>query len=85
MNGEKFTGRIKFFSGMGRYGFIIRDPDGQEIYFKEKDCHRSITHLEPGDFVEFNTIHAMKGPRGVNIRLVSKEESKEGYGDFGSR
>jgi cold shock CspA family protein len=73
---ERLSGRIKFFSGAGRYGFIITD-DGKEVYFQERDCHSSITRLSPDDRVEFRTISAMKGPRAVAIRKTSDvEESK---------
>jgi cold shock CspA family protein len=69
---ERSSGRIKFFSGAGRYGFIIAD-DGRDVYFQERDCHSSITHLEPNDRVEFQIIPAMKGPRAINVKLVSND------------
>jgi cold shock CspA family protein len=72
---ERLSGRIKFFSGAGRYGFIVAD-NGQEVYFQERDCHSSITRLDPDDRVEFQTISAMKGPRAINIKLLSDEEEK---------
>lgn len=74
---ERLTGRIKFFSGGGRYGFIIADRDGKEIYFQERDCHSSIRHLNPDDQVEFSTIPAMRGPRAVSIRLVSNGGNRD--------
>ncbi|MGA2466330.1 MAG: cold shock domain-containing protein [Thermodesulfobacteriota bacterium] len=67
---ERLSGKVKFFSGAGRYGFITTD-DGKEIYFQERDCHSSISHLNPDDRVEFQTIPAMKGPRAINIKLLS--------------
>ena len=67
-------GTVRWYSAQG-FGFI--DPssstDGKALYFHVRDV-RGRAILKPGDAVTFDTVHAAKGPRCLNVQAVGTKE-----------
>lgn len=70
--GENLKGKIKKLIQERGFGFISAE-DGTEVFF-----HRSAVQdvnfdtLEEGDSIEFDVEKGDKGPRAVNVRLITE-------------
>ena len=67
MHPERLNGKIKFFHGGGRYGFIYTES-GQEYYYRENDVSPDVHELNSDDEVTFSVIRGLKGPRAIQIK-----------------
>jgi len=64
-------GKVKWFNNKKKYGFIIKDDDGKDIFFHIKGISdpmlRNIVTSDQN--VTFSIIKDQKGERAVNVKL----------------
>lgn len=60
----KLKGKIKFVNYKSRFGFIILEEGGKEVYFSTT---RAAKDLSENDSVEFELEDASKGPKAINV------------------
>ncbi|KAA3680547.1 protein lin-28, partial [Paragonimus westermani] len=66
------TGRIKWFSTIRRFGFIVVDQTGQEIFFHQSNvCGYFYQQLTPNTPVSFMICFRSKGPEAYNIQPLA--------------
>lgn len=66
------TGKVKKIVRERGFGFIS-DTDGREVFFHQSGLvDAQIDVLKEGENVEFEIENSSKGPRAVNIRVVSR-------------
>lgn len=63
------TGRVKFYDGMKKYGFISGD-DGNEYFFHESELNILSKNLKAGYTVQFETSDGCPNPKAVNISIL---------------
>lgn len=65
-------GTIKTLTEKG-FGFIKQDEDAKDIFFHSSGLAGGITYneLQVGDRVEYEAVDSEKGPRAVEVTLVS--------------
>ena len=65
------TGTVKWYSAAKRFGFIVRDDGGKDIFVHASVLQRAgIESLSPGQRVTVGIIEGRKGPEASAIRLV---------------
>jgi CspA family cold shock protein len=65
------TGTVKWYSAAKRFGFIIRDEGGKDIFVHASVLQRAgIESLSPGQRVTVGIIEGRKGPEASAIRLA---------------
>ena len=57
-------GKIKFWSPIRQYGFIINDDTGEEHFFTPEDFEE---YVKSGDEVMYDLIQTRKGIRATHI------------------
>ncbi len=62
-----FTGTIKFFDTKNKFGFIIADETGEEVYFHAKELKEPVNS---GDKVRFDTIPRKRGKAAIKVEKV---------------
>ena len=64
------VGRVKFFNENKGYGFIAIDgSDGEEIFVHASQVEEAgLGPLIKGQKIAFDTAHAKKGPKAINLR-----------------
>ena len=69
MEGERFTGTVKWFSPTKGYGFIQPDAEGREDLFVHYTAIRGsgLRNLDKGQKVEFSIEDTPKGPQAVDV------------------
>jgi CspA family cold shock protein len=70
---ERVKGRIKWFSHQKRYGFIRRDDGLRDVFVHMNDFRSTADAywVRDGDAVEFGVEQAPKGPRAVDVVVLS--------------
>lgn len=66
------TGKVKFFNYKNKFGFVIVDQSGEEIYVHKKDC---LDEIHEGNVVSFTIGEAKRGPIALQVKLVKGDES----------
>ena len=65
------TGTVKWYSAVKRFGFIVRDDGGKDIFVHASVLQRTgIESLSPGQRVTVNIVEGRKGPEASAIRLA---------------
>jgi CspA family cold shock protein len=65
------TGTVKWYSAAKRFGFIIRDDGGKDIFVHASVLQRAgIESLSPGQRVTVDIVEGRKGPEASAIRLT---------------
>lgn len=59
-----FTGTIKFFDSKNKFGFIVADETGEEVYFHAKELKEPVNS---GDKVRFDTIPRKRGKAAIKV------------------
>ena len=69
---ETFRGIVKWFSNQKGYGFICREPEGDEIFvhFREIKSDGYRTLLE-GQLVEFSIIERDEGIAATQVTILN--------------
>jgi len=63
------TGTVKWFNVKKRYGFIIPDDGGDELFIHHSNISsEGFRSLEEGQKVEYEMGEGRKGPEAVNVR-----------------
>jgi len=72
------TGKIKFFNKKKKYGFIIKDDDGKDIFFHLTGISDPILRNDifSSQNVNFSIMKEEKGEKAVNIRLELRKIGK---------
>ena len=65
------TGTVKWYSAAKRFGFIVRDDGGKDIFVHASVLQRSgVESLSPGQRVTVDIVEGRKGPEASSIRLA---------------
>ena len=65
------TGTVKWYSAVKRFGFIVRDDGGKDIFVHASVLQRAgIESLSPGQRVTVDIVEGRKGPEASSIRLA---------------
>ena len=66
------TGKIKFFNKKKKYGFIIKDDDGKDIFFHLTGISDPILRNDifSSQNVSFSIIKEEKGEKAINLKLA---------------
>jgi cold shock protein len=65
------TGTVKWYSAVKRFGFIVRDDGGKDIFVHASVLQRAgIESLSPGQRVTVDVVEGRKGPEASSIRLA---------------
>ena len=65
------SGTVKWYSAMKRFGFIVRDDGGKDIFVHASVLQRAgIDDLSPGQRVTVDIIEGRKGPEASSIQLI---------------
>lgn len=62
------TGTVKFFDAKNKFGFLIADDTGEEIYVHEKALKSPV---QPGDKVRFETIERKRGKAALWVEKTA--------------
>jgi len=66
------TGKVKWFDNKKKYGFIIKDDDGKDIFFHLSGISdpmlRNIVSADQN--VTFSIIKDQKGERAIDVKLT---------------
>lgn len=75
------SGRVRFFSPTGRFGFIVSDGEGVDFFFREKDVLRGSCSGSPsisaGQPVEFRPEETPRGPIAKNVNRFQSLETRK--------
>lgn len=63
------TGVVKWFDLRKRYGFIVPDDCGPDVFVPAKALPRGRASLTQGQAVEFDLFDTPRGLQAVNVRL----------------
>jgi CspA family cold shock protein len=70
----RVTGKVKFFSDENRFGFIVPDAGGPDVFVHRTDLARSLTVLLVDQRVRYELVdsHSRKGngKKAANVELV---------------
>lgn len=65
-------GTVKWYNTAKRFGFILRDGGGRDIFVHGSALERAgITHLNEGQRVLVGVAEGRKGPEAVSVRVIS--------------
>jgi CspA family cold shock protein len=65
-------GTVKWFDDMKGFGFIMRDTGGRDVFVHQKEVQmEGFRSLDADARVEFEIVEDLKGPRAVNVTLLS--------------
>jgi cold shock protein len=65
------TGTVKWYSPAKRFGFIVRDDGGKDIFVHASVLQRAgIENLTPGQRVTVDIVEGRKGPEASSVRLA---------------
>ena len=65
------TGTVKWYSAAKRFGFVVRDDGGKDIFVHASVLQRAgIESLSPGQRVTVDIVEGRKGPEASSIRLA---------------
>jgi CspA family cold shock protein len=68
----KEKGTVKWFDDMKGFGFIQRAGGGRDVFVHQKEIQMSgFRSLDENARVEFEVVEDTKGPRAVNVTLLS--------------
>jgi cold shock protein len=69
--GVQETGTVKWYSTAKRFGFIVRDDGGKDIFVHASVLQRAgVESLSPGQRVTVDVVEGRKGPEASAIRLA---------------
>jgi cold shock CspA family protein len=68
METERHTGTVKFYNVKNRFGFVVVDGTGAEIYFNDSALKDGL--VDAGEPIEFTIGTAKRGPVALDIRKV---------------
>lgn len=62
------TGMVKFFNAVKKFGFIVSDKDGAEVFVHENAVVKGV--LRCGQRVRFDLLNLPAGPRAKSVELI---------------
>ncbi len=62
-------GTVIFFSPTRRFGFIAPSDGSRDVFVHQSEV-QGFGELQGGDKVEFEVVHAAKGPEARNVRVI---------------
>ena len=62
------TGKVQWFNGTKRYGFISRDDDAKDVFVHSSAVKNAgLSGLAEGETLTFEVEEGAKGPSAVNL------------------
>lgn len=74
--GRKSHGRVKFYSPTKKFGFVVDQESGQELFVHESKIPSSMKMLQTGDQVIFQAIQEASGRASAVLLNFAEENSK---------
>lgn len=66
------TGVVKWFDTRKRYGFILSDDGGSDVFVPAKALPRGCAVLKQGQAVTFDLFDTPRGLQAANVRLLGR-------------
>lgn len=66
------TGMVKWFNLAKKFGFIVADGDGKEVFVHETALLNSSATLRCGQRVKFDVLDLPAGPRAKSVELIGE-------------
>ena len=63
-------GKVKFWNESKKYGFIIDEETGEELYTYWKFLFEGVINLKSESFVEFEILENEKGLNAINVKPI---------------
>jgi CspA family cold shock protein len=74
--GERFIGRVKWFSKRKGYGFIGWQEDKDVFVHRNAILNQGCKMLQEGQRVEFGVRHTPQGPKAMNVIELPREAER---------
>lgn len=80
-SGERYTGKIIWFSSRTGFGFIAPDDNSKDIFVYWKNILMDgFKTLKPDQIVEYEIGANDRGPQAINVKIIKEApEDKQDY------
>jgi CspA family cold shock protein len=69
------SGKVRFFDPDKGFGFITKDDDDTEVYFRANVLPAGVTTVKRGQRVEFGVVEGRRGEQALSVDLIDPPPS----------